>query len=79
MTKFVATQNSPMPVDVEAGNEYYYCTCGVSKTMPLCDGAHKGTEYAPIVYKAEETKTVYFCACGASKQGHLCDGAHKEL
>ena len=26
--------NKPMKVAVEAGKEYYYCTCGLSKNQP---------------------------------------------
>ena len=79
MDKPVATQNAPMPVNVEAGKKYYYCTCGLSEKQPFCDGAHKDTSFTPTIYEAEESKTVYFCACRASKKGHLCDGTHKEL
>ena len=72
-------QTSPIPVLVEAGKTYYWCSCGNSKNQPFCDGAHKGSAFAPVSYKAEANGTVYFCACKHSKKGALCDGAHKSL
>ena len=32
---------APMPIDVQSGETYGWCSCGLSGTMPLCDGAHK--------------------------------------
>ena len=79
MSDPVITQKSPMPVEVEAGKTYYWCTCGKSSKQPLCDGSHKGSEYAPKPWTAPETKTAYFCACRHTKNAPLCDGSHKAL
>ena len=29
----------PIEKELEAGT-YYWCSCGLSKTAPFCDGAH---------------------------------------
>ncbi len=79
MDKPVATQNAPMPVEIEAGKKYFYCACGRSKKQPFCDGSHSGTDFKPTLIEVEETKTIYFCGCRTSKKGHLCDGSHKTL
>jgi CDGSH-type Zn-finger protein len=71
-------QTSPIPVTVEAGKTYHWCSCGESKAQPFCDGSHKGTGFVPTAYTAEKDGTVYFCAC-KSANGALCDGAHKTL
>jgi len=70
---------APVAVEVEAGKNYWWCSCGLSKKQPFCDGSHKGSEFAPTQYTAEKTGQVWFCACKNSKRGALCDGTHKSL
>lgn len=79
MNKPRIAQTSPIPVTVEAGKTYHWCSCGESKAQPFCDGSHKGTEFTPVVYTAEKDGPVYFCACKQSANGVLCDGSHKAL
>ena len=52
-------QKGPYPVPVEAGKSYYWCSCGLSKNQPFCDGSHAGTGLSPIKFEAAETKTVF--------------------
>lgn len=68
-----------MPVDVEAGKDYFWCACGQSKNQPFCDGSHKGSEFRPLKWHAEETGTKWFCACKQTNGQPLCDGSHKAL
>lgn len=70
---------APFAVEVEAGKDYYWCSCGKSKSQPFCDGSHKGSEFTPTKYTAEKSDTVYFCGCKHSKAGVCCDGTHKSL
>ena len=70
---------APCPVDVEPGKDYWWCACGRSKSQPLCDGSHKGTEFTPRKYTAEENKKVFFCACKQTGNPPFCDGTHKSL
>lgn len=72
-------QNSPMPVDVEAGKSYFWCACGKSATQPFCDGSHKGTDFVPLKWDATETKRVFFCCCKHTAGQPLCDGSHNKL
>lgn len=69
----------PIPVQVSAGQSYWWCACGLSKSQPFCDGSHKGTGFAPQEWKAEEDGEVWFCRCKHSKHEPLCDGSHAEL
>lgn len=66
-------------IEVMAGKQYYWCSCGYSNNQPFCDGSHAGTEFEPLIYHANETKMVGFCGCKHSKNTPLCDGYHKEL
>ena len=70
---------APMPVELEAGKTYAWCSCGESSNQPFCDGSHKGSEFAPKVFQAEETKTAYLCLCKGTQNPGFCDGTHKKL
>ena len=72
-------QQSPYAVEVESGINYYWCSCGKSKSQPFCDGSHQGSTFTPIEYTAHETKTVYFCGCKHTATQPMCDGAHSKL
>jgi CDGSH-type Zn-finger protein len=72
-------QKAPYAVEVESGKSYYWCSCGLSKNQPFCDGSHQGTSFTPVEYKATENETIYFCGCKNSKNGVLCDGSHSSL
>ncbi len=69
----------PVRVELEKGKKYAWCTCGLSDKQPFCNGAHKGTDFRPLVFEAEETKTVGLCQCKATKNPGFCDGSHKAL
>ena len=73
------SQKAPYPVQVEAGKTYYWCSCGMSASQPLCDGSHKGSGFSPTPYKAEKDGAVYFCGCKHSAKGAMCDGSHAKL
>ena len=75
----ICAERKSMPVDVEEGKQYYWCSCGRSAKQPFCDGSHRGTPYTPIQYTATETKKVYFCGCKQSANKPTCDGSHKKL
>ena len=78
MTNPVRAAETPFAVSVEQGKDYWWCSCGQSKTQPFCDGTHKGSSFTPVKYVATETKEVYFCGCKASANRPLCDGSHKK-
>lgn len=69
--------NGPIALELEPG-DYYRCTCGKSATMPFCDGAHQGSDYAPIAFKVKEKQQVYLCDCGKTGNAPYCDGSHSK-
>ncbi|MFK7901198.1 MAG: CDGSH iron-sulfur domain-containing protein [Cyclobacteriaceae bacterium] len=80
MEKGKVAGKAPIAVEVEAGKNYAWCTCGESTNQPFCDGKHKGGSFRPNVIKAEESKTIYFCTCKqTSNPSGFCDGAHSKL
>ena len=76
MSKGKRAGDAPIGVNIIEGKSYYWCTCGISSKQPLCDGSHKGTEFAPLPYKADQSKKVFFCTCKLTKDPPLCDGSH---
>jgi CDGSH-type Zn-finger protein len=79
MTTPAVPQKAPYPVEVEAGKSYWWCSCGLSKKQPFCDGSHAGSGFQPVKFVAEEAKKMFFCGCKASKNQPFCDGGHKNL
>jgi len=69
---------TPIRVEVEAGQKFSWCTCGLSDNQPYCNGAHKGTSFRPMGCEAAETKTVSLCTCKQTKNAPYCDGAHRD-
>ena len=70
---------APLPIDVEAGKDYYWCACGKSSKQPFCDGSHKGSTFSPMKYTAGQTGRVFFCTCKRTGKQPTCDGTHKTL
>lgn len=77
--KPVVASNKPKKVELNAGEEYYFCTCGRSNNQPFCDGSHAGTEFKPQAFTAEESGDAYLCQCKHSKNLPFCDGSHKQF
>jgi CDGSH-type Zn-finger protein len=72
-------KNAPIKVDVEEGEKYSWCSCGLSGTIPFCDGTHKTaeTDKSSVKFVPEQTGSVYLCACGKTQNAPYCDGSHQ--
>jgi CDGSH-type Zn-finger protein len=75
----IPAQRAPYPVEVKAGETYWWCACGRSARQPFCDGSHKDTGLAPVRHEAARDGTLWFCGCKATGRAPLCDGAHNRL
>lgn len=58
---------------VERGKTYWWCSCGLSKRQPFCDGSHKGTGHLPVRYEPKKTESQVFCVCKRTRTPPLCD------
>ena len=79
MSEPIRASDTPYAVEVEAGQSYFWCACGQSKTQPFCDGSHKSTNFTPVKYEATESKKVFFCGCKSTESQPMCDGSHKKI
>lgn len=70
---------TPFAMPVEEGKNYFWCSCGQSKSQPFCDGSHKTTAFSPVKFTADVTKTAFLCGCKQTKNPPFCDGSHKAL
>ena len=79
MSDPVRASDTPYAVDVEEGKAYFWCACGKSQKQPFCDGAHKGTEFVPLLHEIKEAGKVAWCGCKQTKTPPFCDGTHSKL
>ncbi len=79
MAEPTIASRTPFAVDVQGGKDYWWCSCGLSKKQPFCDGSHKGSEFTPVKYAAQADGKVWFCGCKKAGKAPLCDGTHKSL
>lgn len=71
--------NQPVKVQLAKGQEYHFCTCGLSKSQPFCDGSHVGSSFTPRVIVSEEDGEAWLCACKHTRNTPFCDGSHKQF
>ncbi len=73
------TPADPFEVELEEGQNYFWCLCGLSQKQPFCDGAHKGSGLKSHCFTAENTGKVFLCGCKQTKNPPYCDGSHMEV
>lgn len=65
---------NPLPVVVQEGERYKWCTCGYSQTMPLCDHSHREkSNKKSFKFFAETTGTIELCGCSETTTPPYCD------
>ena len=70
---------APAAVELEAGKQYAFCTCGLSEDQPFCDGSHRGSSFKPHLFTLESSEKKWLCQCKHTKNVPYCDGTHKTL
>jgi CDGSH-type Zn-finger protein len=64
----------PFPVQVEADQQYLWCSCGRSASQPWCDGSHAGTGFEPIEFVPPLAAIFHMCGCKRSQNKPYCFG-----
>lgn len=71
-------QKAPYLIDEEPGRKAW-CSCGLSKKQPYCDGSHSTTAMRPVIVQIDEACKVAWCGCKHSEKAPFCDGSHNKL
>jgi glutamate synthase domain-containing protein 2 len=79
MSDPIIADNKPVPVQLTAGEEQYWCACGQSQNQPFCDGSHAGSEFAPVGFIPEADGEAFLCACKRTGNPPYCDGTHAQF
>lgn len=79
MSEPVIAATTPASVALEAGKDYFYCTCGRSDDQPFCDGSHQGTSFTPMKFQVEKSGKAALCRCKRTADPPYCDGSHAGL
>ncbi|MFT4546162.1 MAG: CDGSH-type Zn-finger protein [Verrucomicrobiales bacterium] len=79
MSKPTVADNKPIPVELTAGEKYFFCACGKSSNQPFCDGSHKGTGFGPKAFVAEKDGKAFLCQCKQTANAPFCDGSHSSI
>jgi CDGSH-type Zn-finger protein len=79
MSEPTIAARTPVTVELKAGKEYFYCTCGRSSDQPFCDGSHEGTEFTPKSFTVEKDRRAALCRCKRTNDPPYCDGSHAAL
>lgn len=74
------TQKKPCKVQLEPNKVYAWCSCGFSKTEPLCDGSHRTEAYdkRSVKFQTDKAQEVLLCGCKKTQKPPYCDGTHDE-
>jgi CDGSH-type Zn-finger protein len=74
-------QKAPYKVELLAGYRYAWCSCGLSKQQPFCDGSHTSTRSGmkPVVWTQQKDQVVFLCGCKRSGKLPYCDATHNAL
>jgi CDGSH iron-sulfur domain-containing protein 3 len=67
----------PIPVSLEEGQEYRWCSCRNSNKQPFCDKQDCGEK--AILFKSELTEEAFLCNCKYTKHPPWCDGSHAKV
>ncbi|KAF8765112.1 CDGSH iron-sulfur domain-containing protein 3, mitochondrial-like [Argiope bruennichi] len=78
IVKGVIAKKIPAFVNLKKDKTYSWCSCGLSKKQPFCDGSHKDhpQKLQPLRFRASKDGTVLLCRCKQTNNRPYCDLSH---
>ncbi|GBN45174.1 CDGSH iron-sulfur domain-containing protein 3, mitochondrial [Araneus ventricosus] len=78
VVKGVIAKKIPSFVNLKKDKTYAWCSCGLSKKQPFCDGSHKDhpQKLQPVRFTASKDGTVLLCRCKQTNNRPYCDLTH---
>lgn len=78
MKKGSRAGNAPIKMGLSVDKNYFWCSCGLSKNQPFCDGSHQTSDFTPKSFKVEQEQDYFLCACKQTNTPPFCDGSHNK-
>lgn len=69
----------PALLALSGGQSYLWCSCGLSRRQPFCDGSHAGTGLRPLRFTPARNQIFWLCNCKYTRTPPYCDAAHNRL
>ncbi|XP_054707856.1 CDGSH iron-sulfur domain-containing protein 3, mitochondrial-like [Uloborus diversus] len=78
VVKGVIAKRIPTFVNLEKDKTYSWCSCGLSKKQPFCDGSHKNdpNQLKPVRFTPSKTGRFLLCRCKQTNNRPYCDLSH---
>ena len=67
MSEPTIAQKSPVPVEVEAGKDYWWCSCGKSKNQPFFCGCRPVCKEKMNFWTCDQVRTFVRPVCATDK------------
>lgn len=61
---------------IQGAKNYFWCSCGMSRTQPFCDSSHMGSKFKPLKFSIEQMSSdnIFLCGWKLSSTAPFCDG-----
>nr|XP_042905334.1 CDGSH iron-sulfur domain-containing protein 3, mitochondrial isoform X2 [Parasteatoda tepidariorum] len=78
VVKGTIAKKIPTFVKLQKDKTYSWCSCGLSKKQPFCDGSHKNDpkQLKPIRFTVEKDGKYLLCRCKQTNNRPYCDLSH---
>uniref|UniRef100_A0A3P9J887 Iron-binding zinc finger CDGSH type domain-containing protein n=1 Tax=Oryzias latipes TaxID=8090 RepID=A0A3P9J887_ORYLA len=76
----IIPSKKPFKVELSGGKHYSWCSCGLSRKQPFCDGSQKtqASSFLPLRFVQEEGNAIWLCGCKPTNKPLFCDGTHRD-